>query len=141
MGDLDGRQIGVSYLCTKTSYEWRYWPTMIAMILGNNAALFGAAFAVMIAVARWYDMKHSNGLLLSIPIDQKYSVLSQFLQIQLMGSTVYVNPRARTPIPHSSTVPITRQKLQLTVLDIHRLTHKLMFLLVRTYIRHLASAV
>ena len=59
--DLDGVPIAESYLCTETSNRWKGPLAMIAMVLGNSAGVFGVAFAVMITIARWYDLKIRAG--------------------------------------------------------------------------------
>ncbi|KAH8914793.1 hypothetical protein BT69DRAFT_1342276 [Atractiella rhizophila] len=41
LGDLHNRSLVSSYLCTVKSKEWKNFWTILAVVLGNNAALFG----------------------------------------------------------------------------------------------------
>ncbi|KDQ51545.1 hypothetical protein JAAARDRAFT_40995 [Jaapia argillacea MUCL 33604] len=70
--DVNARGLESSYLCTVTSEEWKSLPSMVAMILGNNAALFGLIFGMLVAFAGWRqdagDRKYSN----SIPPQQQW---------------------------------------------------------------------
>jgi len=60
IADINARQFGVSYLCTSTTLEWKHVLEMISLILGNNAALFGVAFAIMITAAQWYEARQER---------------------------------------------------------------------------------
>ncbi|EIN05668.1 hypothetical protein PUNSTDRAFT_137162 [Punctularia strigosozonata HHB-11173 SS5] len=56
--DLNDRVIGSSYICTATSSTWRSAPSMLAMILGNNASLFGVWLVISVAVASRWEQHH-----------------------------------------------------------------------------------
>ncbi|KZT22844.1 hypothetical protein NEOLEDRAFT_622343 [Neolentinus lepideus HHB14362 ss-1] len=60
--DLQNRALMSSYLCTVTSKEWKSPLSMISMLLGNNAALFGFIVGLLVAGAQLVEeRRHGRG--------------------------------------------------------------------------------
>ncbi|KAH8926303.1 hypothetical protein BT69DRAFT_1348127 [Atractiella rhizophila] len=57
IGDLHGKSFANLYLCTIKTREWKRWLTLIALVLGNNAALFGTFLFVTRYLAEKYDVR------------------------------------------------------------------------------------
>ncbi|KIY45928.1 hypothetical protein FISHEDRAFT_76163 [Fistulina hepatica ATCC 64428] len=55
INDLDNRTMTSTYLCTITSETWKAPWTLIAMVLGNNASLFGVWLALGVAITRRWE--------------------------------------------------------------------------------------
>ncbi|POV97346.1 hypothetical protein PSTT_15114, partial [Puccinia striiformis] len=53
--DLNGKQIGVNYLCTNTTKEWQSVPKVLSITVGSTLAVFSACFTLLVAVARRLD--------------------------------------------------------------------------------------
>jgi hypothetical protein len=57
--DLDGRAIGSSFLCTESEQQWKSAWSLIALVLGNNASLFGAWLVISVSVMRkWEERRY-----------------------------------------------------------------------------------
>ncbi|TFK48848.1 hypothetical protein OE88DRAFT_513969 [Heliocybe sulcata] len=59
--DLQNRALMSSYLCTVTSKEWKAPLSMISMLLGNNAALFGFILGLLVASAQMFEQRRDGG--------------------------------------------------------------------------------
>ncbi|KNZ46166.1 hypothetical protein VP01_74g9 [Puccinia sorghi] len=58
--DLHGKEIGATYLCTKTTKKWLPVLKVISVTLGSSSGLFSGIFSyIIVAFARRYD-KHIN---------------------------------------------------------------------------------
>ncbi|EFP89695.2 uncharacterized protein PGTG_15351 [Puccinia graminis f. sp. tritici CRL 75-36-700-3] len=59
--DLHGKEIGATYLCTKTTKKWLPLLKVISVTLGSSSGLFSGIFSyVIVALARRYDKHHEN---------------------------------------------------------------------------------
>ncbi|KAH9461013.1 hypothetical protein Pst134EA_017322 [Puccinia striiformis f. sp. tritici] len=59
--DLNGKQIGVNYLCTNTTKEWQSVPKVLSITVGSTLAVFSACFTPLVAVARRLDDLNFKG--------------------------------------------------------------------------------
>lgn len=58
--DLHGKEIGSTYLCTKTTKKWLPVLKVISVTLGSSSGLFSGIFSyIIVAFARRYD-RHNN---------------------------------------------------------------------------------
>ncbi|OAV90193.1 hypothetical protein, variant [Puccinia triticina 1-1 BBBD Race 1] len=59
--DLHGKEIGATYLCTKTTRKWLPLLKIISVTLGSSSGLFSGIFSYFIvALARRYDKYHDK---------------------------------------------------------------------------------
>ncbi|KAA1136548.1 hypothetical protein PGTUg99_035212 [Puccinia graminis f. sp. tritici] len=59
--DLQGKEIGATYLCTKTKKVWLPALKVVSVTLGSSAGVFSAIFSyVIVAFARQYDNRKEN---------------------------------------------------------------------------------
>ncbi|KAA1118267.1 hypothetical protein PGTUg99_001989 [Puccinia graminis f. sp. tritici] len=54
LSGANGKQIGVNYVCTKTTKEWQTIPKVVSVTIGSTLAVFSACFAILVAVSKHY---------------------------------------------------------------------------------------
>ncbi|KAA1069593.1 hypothetical protein PGT21_028823 [Puccinia graminis f. sp. tritici] len=60
LSGANGKQIGVNYVCTKTTKEWQTIPKVVSVTVGSTLAVFSACFTILVAVARRLDSFQSS---------------------------------------------------------------------------------
>ncbi|EPQ54905.1 hypothetical protein GLOTRDRAFT_121845 [Gloeophyllum trabeum ATCC 11539] len=103
--DLQNREVMSSYLCTVTSMEWKTPLSMIAMLLGNNAALFGFILGLLVAGAQMFEEHHHGPDEDKVPILGEGRTSVYYKDAEGGASTYYKEPAFYPMSPYQGYAP------------------------------------